>query len=86
MRLQIAITAICSLEICQLVLNVSVKDKNLRNLQKITYIIFLISFQFAYPRIEQRRSRSTLIIPSFSSRATTSATLREFDTYFFEIF
>ena len=48
---------------------------NLRNLQKITYIIFLISFQFAYPRIEQRRSRSTLIIPSFSSRATTSATL-----------
>lgn len=27
MRLQIAITAICSLEICQLVLNVSVKDK-----------------------------------------------------------
>ena len=27
MRLQIAITAICSLEICQLALNVSVKDK-----------------------------------------------------------
>lgn len=30
MRLQIAITAICSLEICQLALNVSVKDKNIQ--------------------------------------------------------
>ena len=39
MRLQIAITAICSLKICQIALNESVKDRNVRNLSYIVNYI-----------------------------------------------